>query len=210
MFSSARAQVECSRTKSLPVCGMNGETFESHCHAENLRVAVDYSGPCTAIPVSGRTPVFECLLHHDNCTNSKSSISHSIDSQLWALCMAFAIGQSLDFCTWCLNSLVFCIIAFLFPASDGISCPGVRCPPLPHPGCTGVTSRDACCRKCGKTQMVVHQIANLSCYLSLSFQGPTWPSWLIRTIFTGTSMLLGIVPSPPLILSRDSGTTLVQ
>jgi len=73
MFSSTCAQVECSRTKSLPVCGMNGETFESHCHAENLRVAVDYSGPCTAIPVSGRAPVSECLLlNHDNCTNSKS------------------------------------------------------------------------------------------------------------------------------------------
>ena len=71
-------QTECSRSKSLPVCGVNGETFESRCHAENFRIAVDYSGPCTAVPGSGKeTPCLIIIHTHarmHTCTHTHTHI----------------------------------------------------------------------------------------------------------------------------------------
>ena len=32
------------------MCGVNGETYNTHCHAENAYVAVDYTGPCISVP----------------------------------------------------------------------------------------------------------------------------------------------------------------
>ncbi len=43
-------QDECSYDNTESVCGVNGETYDSRCHAENAYVAVDYSGGCTDVP----------------------------------------------------------------------------------------------------------------------------------------------------------------
>ena len=43
-------QDECSYDNTESVCGVNGETYDSRCHAENAYVAVDYSGRCTDVP----------------------------------------------------------------------------------------------------------------------------------------------------------------
>ena len=32
------------------MCGVNGETFASQCHAHGSFIAVDYSEPCNSIP----------------------------------------------------------------------------------------------------------------------------------------------------------------
>lgn len=34
------------------MCGVNGETYKSRCHAQNAFVAVDYHGRCSSIPSS--------------------------------------------------------------------------------------------------------------------------------------------------------------
>ena len=35
------------------MCGVNGETFKTQCHAESMNIAVDYTGPCKAVPAIG-------------------------------------------------------------------------------------------------------------------------------------------------------------
>ncbi|XP_019630428.1 PREDICTED: reversion-inducing cysteine-rich protein with Kazal motifs-like isoform X2 [Branchiostoma belcheri] len=47
--------------KASPVCGHNGETYESNCAAHAARVSIDYEGPCLAVglrPGQGKYP--EC------------------------------------------------------------------------------------------------------------------------------------------------------
>ena len=36
------------------VCGVNGETFASECHAHNFHILIDYPGSCHSSPGSGR------------------------------------------------------------------------------------------------------------------------------------------------------------
>eukprot|EP00731_Ephydatia_muelleri_P007812 Em0004g150a len=48
---SGYCQEECYG--SGQVCGIDGQTYLSRCHAESNYIAVDYDGPCTAIPGSG-------------------------------------------------------------------------------------------------------------------------------------------------------------
>jgi len=43
---------------SSPVCGANGETFPSRCHARSMRVSVDYLGECSAVPSRGTGMLF--------------------------------------------------------------------------------------------------------------------------------------------------------
>ena len=43
-------QPECSPGQTEHVCGVNGETYDSSCHANNAYVAVDYLGPCKDVP----------------------------------------------------------------------------------------------------------------------------------------------------------------
>ena len=38
---------------AVPVCGVNGETFASPCHAHMMHIHVDYSGKCSASPSLG-------------------------------------------------------------------------------------------------------------------------------------------------------------
>lgn len=47
-------QEECSNDKSSFVCGANGETFPSRCHARSMHISIDYLGKCLAVPGRGK------------------------------------------------------------------------------------------------------------------------------------------------------------
>ena len=50
-------QSKCSGSSSH-VCGVNGETFLSECHAHDVNILVDYYGRCRSMPGSGE---FSCV-----------------------------------------------------------------------------------------------------------------------------------------------------
>lgn len=37
-------------TNRRPVCGVNGQTYPSSCHAKGAGIAIDYIGQCSAVP----------------------------------------------------------------------------------------------------------------------------------------------------------------
>ena len=46
------------------MCGVNGETYETFCHAESAHIAVDYHEPCKAVPGSGESATVILLYIH--------------------------------------------------------------------------------------------------------------------------------------------------
>ena len=43
-------QEDCTKELRQPVCGVDGQTYPSHCHSEAARVAIDYIDTCHEVP----------------------------------------------------------------------------------------------------------------------------------------------------------------
>ncbi|GFG31799.1 hypothetical protein Cfor_04236 [Coptotermes formosanus] len=132
-FQCVEANAPCTNMPHDPVCDTDGQEHPNICYLIRYQKTLAYRGPCLV-----------------NCENNGPVCGINGETYL-SECAAYANQVGVDY-------QGPCIAVGLIGDQARPQCNdnAVKCPPLTHPGCLGVTPPGACCPVCGGSLRVLY------------------------------------------------------